>query len=169
ESHLTKQQILALYLDRAYFGAGAYGVDAAAKRYFGKSAKEVSLSEAAMLAGLIRAPSALEPDRNLHGARVRADIVLDAMVQGGAISQQQADAAARQKPAILRVPPQAPSGSNYFIDTMANEMNSFVGANVGDLTVRSTFNRELQQLAENVIAKRLVSSGTPKNVHQAAL
>ena len=168
ESHLTKKQILALYLDRAYFGAGAYGVDAAAKRYFGKSAKEVSLSEAAMLAGLIRAPSALEPDRNLDGARVRADIVLDAMVQGGAISQQQADAA-RQKPAILRVPPQAPPGSNYFIDAMANEVKSLVGANVGDLTVRSTLNRELQRLAENVIAKKLVSSGTPKNVHQAAL
>jgi 1A family penicillin-binding protein len=168
ESHLTKRQILALYLDRTYFGAGAYGVDAAAKRYFGKSAREVSLSEAAMLAGLIRAPSALEPDRNLDGARERADIVLGAMVQAGAISQQQADAA-RQKPAVLRVPPQAPSGSNYFIDTMANEVKSLVGANVGDLTVRSTLNRELQQLAESVIAQKLASFGTTKNVYQAAL
>src|SRR6516162_10151311 len=69
ESHLTKQQILARYLDTAYFGAGAYGVDAAAKRYFGKSANDVSVSEAAMLAGLIRAPSALEPDRNPDRAR----------------------------------------------------------------------------------------------------
>ncbi len=168
ESHLTKQQILARYLDTAYFGAGTYGVDAAAKRYFGKSAKDVSVAEAAMLAGLIRAPSALEPDRNLDRARQRADMVLDAVVQTGAISQQQADAA-RQKPAVLHVPPQAPAGSNYFIDTMANEVKSLVGANVGDLTVRTTLNREMQQIAESVIANRLARTGASKNVHQAAL
>lgn len=168
ESHLTKQQILARYLDTAYFGAGAYGVDAAAKRYFGKSAKDVSLGEAAMLAGLIRAPSALEPDRNLDRARERANIVLDAMVRAGAISQQQADVT-RQKPVVLHVPPQAPTGSNYFIDTMASEVKSLVGTNVGDLTVRTTLNRELQQLAESVIAKRLATTGASKNAHQAAL
>ncbi len=168
ESHLTKQQILALYLNTAYFGAGTYGVDAAAKRYFGKSATEVSLSEAAMLAGLIRAPSALEPDRNMDAARDRADVVLDAMVKYGTISQQQANAA-RQKPAVLRVPPQAPSGSNYFIDAMANEVKSRVGDNAADLTIRTTLNRELQQIAEKVIAKRLATAGAAKNVHQAAL
>jgi penicillin-binding protein 1A len=168
ESHLTKQQILARYLDTAYFGAGAYGVDAAAKRYFGKSAKDVSVSEAAMLAGLVRAPSALEPDRNLGRARERANIVLDAMVQAGAISQQQADVA-RQKPAVLHVPPQAPPGSNYFIDTMASEVKSLVGTNVGDLTVRTTLNRELQRIAESVITDRLATTGVSKNAHQAAL
>lgn len=168
ESHLTKQQILARYLDTAYFGAGAYGVDAAAKRYFGKSAKDVSVGEAAMLAGLVRAPSALEPDRNLDRARERANVVLDAMVQAGAISQQQA-AAARQKPAVLHVPPQAPAGSNYFIDTMASEVKSLVGTNVGDLTVRTTLNRGLQQVAESVITKRLATTGASKNAHQAAL
>jgi len=168
ESHLTKQQILARYLDTAYFGAGAYGVDAAAKRYFGKSANDVSVSEAAMLAGLIRAPSALEPDRNPDRAHERANIVLDAMVQAGAISQQQADVA-RQKPAVLHVPPQAPPGSNYFIDTVASEVKSLVGTNVGDLTVRTTFKRELQQIAESVIAKRLATTAASKNAHQAAL
>jgi penicillin-binding protein 1A len=168
ESHLTKQQILARYLDSAYFGAGTYGVDAAAKRYFGKSARNVSVAEAAMLAGLIRAPSALEPDRNLDRARQRADIVLDAMVQTGAISQQQADAA-RQKPAVLHVPPHAPTGSNYFIDTMASEVKSLVGTNVGDLTVQTTLNREMQQIAESAIANRLATTGATKNVHQAAL
>jgi 1A family penicillin-binding protein len=168
ESHLSKQQILARYLGTAYFGAGAYGVDAAAKRYFGKSAKDVSVGEAAMLAGLIRAPSALEPDRNLDRARERANIVLNAMVQTGAISQQQADAA-RQKPAVVHVPPQAPTGSNYFIDTMASEVKSLIGTNVGDLTVRTTLNRELQQIAESVINKRLATIGVSKNAHQAAL
>ena len=106
-----------------------------------------------MLAGLIRAPSALEPDRNLDRAHERANIVLDAMVQAGAILQQQADVA-RQKPAVLHVPPQALPGSNYFIDTVASEVKSLVGTNVGDLTVRTTLNRELQQIAESVIAKR---------------
>jgi penicillin-binding protein 1A len=72
EHRLGKDEILARYLNTAYFGAGAFGVDAAAKRYFGKSAKELSLSEAAMLAGLVRAPSVLAPNRNLDGARARS-------------------------------------------------------------------------------------------------
>src|SRR5262249_52042287 len=71
ERQLGKEEILSRYLNTAYFGAGVYGVDAAAKRYFGKAAKELSLSEAAMLAGLVRAPSALAPTRNLEGARQR--------------------------------------------------------------------------------------------------
>jgi penicillin-binding protein 1A len=168
ESHLSKRQILARYLNIAYFGAGTYGVDAAAKRYFGKSAKDVSISEAAMLAGLIRAPSALEPDRNFDRAQERADIVLDAMVQTGVLSQQQAGTA-RQNPAVLHVPPEAPAGSNYFLDTMASEVKSLVGANTGDLTIRTTLDRQLQQIGESVIAKRLAAVGSAKNVHQAAL
>jgi membrane peptidoglycan carboxypeptidase len=86
ERTLGKEEILSRYLNTAYFGAGVYGVDAAAKRYFGKTAKELSLSESAMLAGLVRAPSALAPTRNLEGARQRAALVLKAMVETGAIS-----------------------------------------------------------------------------------
>src|SRR6201985_3914421 len=91
-----KSEIPSRYLNTAYFGAGVYGVDAAAKRYFGKTAKELSLSEAAMLAGLVRAPSTLAPTRNLEGARQRAALVLKAMVETGAISREQAEAARRQ-------------------------------------------------------------------------
>ena len=98
ERMLGKEEILSRYLNTAYFGAGVYGVDAAAKRYFGKTAKELSLSESAMLAGLVRAPSALAPTRHLEGARQRAALVLNAMVQAGAISREQADAARRQPP-----------------------------------------------------------------------
>jgi membrane peptidoglycan carboxypeptidase len=79
ESQLSKDEILVRYLNTAFFGAGAYGADAAAKRYFGKRAKELSLGEAAMLAGLVRAPSQLAPTRNLGGAKERADTVLQAM------------------------------------------------------------------------------------------
>lgn len=168
EFHLSKKQILARYLDAVYFGDSAYGVDAAAKHYFGKSAQELTLSEAAMLAGLIRAPSALAPDRNLDGARERANVVLDAMVKNGAISEQQA-AAARQKPAVLRIPAGSPPGSNYFIDTAAAEVRSVLGPNAEDLTIRTTLNRQMQEIAEHVIAKRLATIGQAKNVHEAAL
>ena len=102
EHHLDKREILTRYLNTAYFGAGVYGVDAAAKRYFGKRAKELSLAEAAMLAGLVRAPSALAPNSNLEGAQARASLVLDAMVETGAISAEQAGAA-RKQPVRLRV------------------------------------------------------------------
>ena len=76
EHHLSKQEILGRYLNAAYFGAGAYGVDAAAHRYFGKSARDVTLPEAAMMAGLVRAPSQLAPHRNLEAAQTRANLVL---------------------------------------------------------------------------------------------
>jgi penicillin-binding protein 1A len=164
----SKNQILARYLDTAYFGDGAYGVDSAALRYFGKNAQQLSLSEAALLAGLIRAPSELEPNRNSAGARQRADVVLDAMVENGALTQQEADAAKAQ-PAVLRVGPETPPGSNYFLDAAANEAKAQAGASSDDLTVRTTINPELQHIAESVVAKRLAAVGEAKNISQAAL
>ena len=168
EHTLSKQEILARYLDRAYFGDGVYGADAAAKHYFGKSAKALSLSEAAMLAGLMRAPSALNPDRHLESAQKRAALVLNAMVENGAISQKQAEAA-RQRPAVLHVHHETSPGSNYFVDTATTEVKSRFGSNTGDLTIQTTFDSQLQQIAERSIAKRLDKVGIAKNVHQAAL
>jgi penicillin-binding protein 1A len=164
----SKNEILADYLNTAYFGDGAYGADSAAQRYFGKSAQQLSLSEAAMLAGLIKAPSELEPDRNPAGAQQRAAVVLDAMVTNGAITQQQADDA-RQQPALLRAAPEALPGSSYFLDTAANEAKSRIGPSTEDLTIRTTLDPELQRIAETVIAKRLAAAEKAKNVHQAAL
>ena len=168
EHQLPKQEILTRYLNTAYFGAGVYGVDAAARRYFGKTAKELSLSESAMLAGLVRAPSALAPTRNLDGARQRAGLVLDAMVETGAISREQADAA-RQQPATLRVPPDNPPGTNYFVDTLNGDVKRLVGSVSEDLTLRSTLDLNLQSIAEGVIARRLRAEGHAKKVSQAAL
>jgi 1A family penicillin-binding protein len=168
EHQLVKEEILARYLNLAYFGAGAYGVDAAAKRYFGKPAKDVSLSEAAMLAGLVRAPSTLAPTRNPEGARQRANLVLDAMIQTGAISAAQA-ATAREHPAALRVPPDNPPGTNYFVDTLAGEAKRLLGNVSSDLTVRTSLNLNLQSIAESVISRRLLTEGRGKNVTQAAL
>jgi penicillin-binding protein 1A len=168
ERTLGKEEILSRYLNTAYFGAGVYGVDAAAKRYFGKTAKELSLSESAMLAGLVRAPSALAPTRHLEGARQRAGLVLNAMVQTGAISREQADAARRQ-PTTLRVPPDNPPGTNYFVDMLGGDVKRLVGSAPPDVTVHSTLDLDLQNIAENVVARRLKVEGRAKKVGQAAL
>ena len=169
ERKLGKEEILSRYLNTAYFGAGVYGVDAAAKRYFGKTAKELSLSEAAMLAGLVRAPSALAPTRHLEEARQRSALVLKAMVETGAISREQAEAARRQ-PVSLRVPPDNPPGTNYFVDVLGGDMKHLVDSAAStDLTVRSTLDLDLQGIAEGVIARRLKAEGRAKKVGQAAL
>jgi penicillin-binding protein 1A len=168
EHHLDKPEILTRYLNTAYFGAGVYGADAAAKRYFGKTAKELSLAEAAMLAGLVRAPSALAPNRNLEGAQARASLVLDAMIDTGATTAEQADAA-RKQPARPRVPPDNPPGTNYFVDMLAGDVKRLVGSPAADLRLRTTFDLHLQSIAESIVARRLKAEGRVKKVGQAAL
>jgi penicillin-binding protein 1A len=168
ERQLPKEEILVRYLNTAYFGAGVYGVDAAAKRYFGMETRQLSLNEAAMLAGLVRAPSAYAPHRNLERARSRAAHVLEAMVIIGAITSEQADAARRQ-PAALRVPPETPPGTNYFVDMVNAEARPLLGPMSGDWQIRSTLDLKLQAIAESMIDKRLAAEGKAKNVSQAAL
>ena len=167
EATMSKDEILLGYLDTAYFGAGAYGADAAARRYFGKPAKALNLPESAMLAGLVRAPSQLAPTRNLGGAKERADVVLQAMVETGAIKQAEADAARRQS-VTLKSPPEAPPGTNYFLDMIAGDVKRLAGKD-GDITVRSTLNLDLQSLAEGVVARRLDKDGARRKVGQAAM
>jgi penicillin-binding protein 1A len=168
EGQLTKEEILLRYLNTAYFGAGAYGVDAAAKRYFGKKASELTLAESAMLAGLVRAPSQLAPTRNFGGAKERQETVLQAMVDTQAISAAEAETARAQK-VNLRTPPETPPGSNYFVDMVAADLRRVLGSSSGDLTLRTTLNLELQRLAEGVIERRLEQEGAKKKVSQAAL
>jgi penicillin-binding protein 1A len=168
ESRLDKKEILTRYLNSAYFGAGAYGVDAAAKRYFGKDARSLDLAEAAMLAGLVRAPSALSPVRDLDAARQRAETVLQAMVEAGFIGQSEA-AQARAHPAQLAVPPETEPGSNYFADAAEAEVTRLLGSPQTDLTVRSTLDPALQNVAERVVAHWLAAEGRARHVGQAAL
>jgi penicillin-binding protein 1A len=168
EGQLTKEEILLRYLNTAYFGAGAYGVDAAAKRYFGKKASELTVAESAMLAGLVRAPSQLAPTRNFGGAKERQETVLQAMVDTKAISAAEAETARAQK-VNLRTPPETPPGSNYFVDMVAGDLRRILGSSSGDLTLRTTLNLELQRLAEGVIERRLEQEGAKKKVSQAAL
>ena len=168
EGQLTKEEILLRYLNTAYFGAGAYGVDAAAKRYFGKKASELTLAELAMLAGLVRAPSQLAPTRNFGGAKERQETVLQAMVDTRAITAAEAETARAQK-VNLRTPPETPPGANYFVDMVASDLRRILGSSSGDLTLRTTLNLELQRLAEGVIERRLEQEGAKKKVSQAAL
>ncbi|GJE10736.1 MULTISPECIES: PBP1A family penicillin-binding protein [Methylobacterium] len=167
EATMSKDEILLGYLDTAYFGAGAYGADAAARRYFGKPAKALNLPESAMLAGLVRAPSQLAPTRNLGGAKERADVVLQTMVETGAITPAAADAARKQS-VTLKSPPEAPPGTNYFLDMIAGDVKRLAGKD-GDITVRSTLNLDLQSLAEGIVGRRLDKDGARRKVGQAAM
>ncbi|TXN20249.1 PBP1A family penicillin-binding protein [Methylobacterium sp. WL9] len=167
ESTMSKQEILLGYLNTAYFGAGAYGIDAAARRYFGHGAKALTLSESAMLAGLVRAPSQLAPTRNFGGAKERADLVLQTMVETGAITRPQADKARADK-LTLRTPPETPPGANYFIDMVAGDAKRLAGE-AGDVTLRTTLNIDLQSLAQATLARKLDAEGDKKKVGQGAL
>ncbi|HEV7822158.1 MAG TPA: PBP1A family penicillin-binding protein, partial [Burkholderiales bacterium] len=168
EAHLSKEEILTTYLNTGYFGAGVYGADAAAKRYFGKAAKDLTLAEAAMLAGLVRAPSQLAPHRNLNGAQGRAAQVLDAMAETGAITRAQADEAKRN-PAQLRIPADTPQGTNYFVDIVSAETRRLIGSGPTDLVAKTTISLDLQNLAESTVARYLDKEGASKRVSQAAL
>jgi penicillin-binding protein 1A len=168
EARLSKDEILARYLNSAYFGAGAYGVDAAAQRYFSKKASALDLAEAAMLAGLIRAPSQLAPTRDLAGARRRADAVLSAMVAAGYIDKTRAEAA-KAHPAKLAAPPETPPGENYFVDTAETELRRLIGSPPMDLSIDTTLDLRLQEVAQRVVAKWLQSEGARRHVGQAAL
>jgi membrane peptidoglycan carboxypeptidase len=168
EAHLTKEEILTTYLNTAYFGAGVYGADAAAKRYFGKPAKDLTISEAAMLAGLVRAPSQLAPHRNLNGAQGRAAQVLDAMVETKTISREDAEKA-KHDPAQLRIPAETPEGANYFIDIAAAETRRLIGSGPSDIRTKTTLDLNLQNVAESVVARHLDAEGRTKHASQAAL
>jgi penicillin-binding protein 1A len=167
EAKFSKDEILDLYLNRVYFGAGAYGVEAAAQRYFGKSARQVTLAEAAMLAGLVNSPSRLAPTRNLKGAQTRAALVLGAMRDQGLISKDMAQAALARPAQLAR--PSAPGSSGYVADYVMDQLESFTGDVVGDLTVRTTIDPALQQAAERSLEDTLAKSGAKFGVGQGAL
>jgi len=168
EHQLSKDQIVARYLSSAYFGAGAWGADAAARRYFGKEPGTLTLAEAAMLAGLVQAPSHLAPTRNLSGAQRRAGTVLDAMLNAGRLTAEEA-AAARAAPAELRTPPEAMPGRGYFADWAEGETRRLAGSLPADARARTTLDLSLQDIAERVVMQALDREGEHAKVGQAAL
>ena len=167
ENRLSKDQILALYLNRVYLGSGAYGMDGAAKRYFGHSVRQLNLAEAAMLGGLMKAPSRYSPLADYEAAKARAAVVLDAMVDADFITADQA-AAAKALPARLAARP-ASNDARYFVDWVVDQVSDYIGPEGGDLTVATTLDLKLQQAAEAAMAAGLDGEGIKLAVGQGAL
>ena len=171
ETRLTKNEILKLYLDRAYMGGGAFGVDAAAQYYFNKSAKDVNLAEAAMLAGLFKAPTRFAPHVNLPAARARANVVLDNLVEAGMMTEGQVFGARRNPATALdrrdeRV-------ANYYLDYAFDEMKKLVATFPKSLhervfVVRTGLDVNLQRESENAVESMLRQHGNDYKARQAA-
>ncbi|SIO11698.1 penicillin-binding protein 1A [Bradyrhizobium erythrophlei] len=162
-----KTEILELYLNRVYFGSGAYGVEAAAQRYFGKSAKNVTLAEAALLAGLVKSPSRLAPNRNPDGAAQRAQTVLAAMADAKFITDAQAQASIGHPQ--INVKPAGAGTVNYVADWIGEVLDDLVGQIDRDITVETTIDPKLQSVAEASIIDELAAKSVKFNVSQGAL
>ncbi|HUZ32424.1 MAG TPA: penicillin-binding protein 1A [Xanthobacteraceae bacterium] len=172
ETRLTKNEILKLYLDRAYLGGGAFGVDGAAQYYFGKSIRDVTLPEAAMLAGLFKAPSRFSPLANLPAARARANVVLDNLVDAGFMTEGQVYGA-RRNPAtpIDRREEDAP---NYYLDWAFDAMRKLVetfpkSVNERYFVVRTALDSNLQHYADREVESALRQYGHDYGASQAAV
>jgi penicillin-binding protein 1A len=168
EANLSKEEILKLYLDRAYLGGGTFGVAAAAEFYFGKSVEALTLSESALLAGLFQAPARYAPHVNLPAARARANEVLSNMVEAGFVSQGQAIAARRQPAEVIRQAANGPS-PDYFLDWAFEEVKRQVPEGDRVLFVTTTIDLALQESAEDSIEAALRQSGDRYGVEQGAL
>ncbi|MET0279096.1 MAG: PBP1A family penicillin-binding protein [Pseudorhodoplanes sp.] len=171
ETRLTKNQILKLYLDRAYLGGGAYGVDAAAQFYFNKSARDVNLAEAAMMSGLFKAPTKYAPHINLPAARARANTVLDNLIEAGMMTEGQVFGA-RRNPAIA-VDRRDERQPNYYLDYAYDEMKKLVdklpkSVQERVFIVRTGLDVNLQRQAESAIEETLREYGRQYGARQAA-
>jgi penicillin-binding protein 1A len=167
ERKYSKNEILELYLNRVYFGSGAYGVEAAAQRYFGKSAKNLTVAEAAMLAGLVKSPARLAPNRNPEGAAKRAKTVLAAMVEAKFITEAQAQASSAHPAATVK--PEGAGTVNYVADWIGEVLDDLVGQIDQDIVVETSIDPKLQNLAESTVIDELAAKSTKFNVSQGAL
>jgi penicillin-binding protein 1A len=163
----SKSEILELYLNRVYFGSGAYGVEAAAQRYFGKSAKNVTVAEAAMLAGLVKSPSRLAPNRNPEGAEKRAQTVLAAMGDAKFITAAQAKASIGHPSYNVKA---AGAGTiNYVADWIGEVLDDLIGQVEQNIVVETSIDPKLQAVAEAAVIDELAAKSVKFNVTQGAL
>ena len=166
EMKFTKKEILALYLNRVYFGAGAYGIEAASQRYFDKSADKLTVGESALLAGLLKAPSRYSPVSESDRAATRANVVLNEMVDTGAITPAQRDAAVAEPVRVSRT--LASQHAQYFIDWLDKQIRGLVGEPTEDMVVETTLDLTLQTDAERAV-RRILDRDKGRGVEQAAL
>lgn len=173
EQRFSKDQILTMYLNRVYFGHGAYGVGAAARTYFSKDAKDLTAGQAAFLAGLIQAPSAYDPVIHFSLAQQREQYVLEGMVTTQALSREEADAAlAEDVQKELHIQPSArQSAAPHFVDYVLIQLESLFGlaaVQLGGLVVHTTLDLKLQAAADQAV-KKGVKSLSWANINNAAL
>lgn len=165
ETKFTKNQIFTLYLNRVYLGAGTYGVEAAAQRYFDRSARDVTPWQAAVLAGLLKAPSRYNPAADPQAARDRAAVVLDAMAATGVLSPAQAKAArAGETTQAARARP-----GRHFADWVMERAEEYVGAVGADIVIHTTLDPGLQAAAEQALRTVLAAKGGPVNAREGAV
>lgn len=149
ERKYTKDQILELYLNRVYFGGGAYGIDAASRRFFDHPAKQLSLSEAAIIAGLVKAPSNYSPTADAKAAIGRAGVVLGTMRESGVITAAEAEAA---KPSAVRLAPEPKQNSvRYFTDWALPQLESLIDETTAPIDVWTTLDLGMQRAADTAI------------------
>ena len=168
ENHYTKPEILKLYFDRAYLGGGSYGVEAAAQYYFGKSIRDVTLSESAMLAGMFKAPTRYAPHINLAASRARANEVLSNMVEAGYLSEGQVYGA-RLNPAriVERGDSKTP---DYFLDWAFEEVRRLLAGKPNHIVIaRTTVDLGLQRAAEDALEDTVNKYGRQRRFNNGAL
>lgn len=166
ERTYSKQQILGLYLSRIYFGSGAYGIEAASQRYFNKPAAKLTLREAAMLAAIPKSPVAYDPSDHPEASAERSRLVLDAMVETGAITSAQRTKALAERPKVWKTAPN--DGAQYFLDWVDGETRRLVGQAKQDLVVETTLDAPLEAAAAQA-ARATVAQYAKQGAGQVAV
>jgi penicillin-binding protein 1A len=167
EQKYSKSQILEMYLNRVYFGSGSYGVEAASRRYFNKSARDVSLPQAALLAGLVKAPSRLSPAKNPQAAEARSQIVLSAMRAQGMVSDSEMTAALSGP--TTKATAYWTGSENYVADHVMDQVQELIGEIKQDVIVDTTVDLSLQKFGEEAIRELIAENGEKLKVSQGAL
>lgn len=168
EHELTKDEILAAYLNRVYMGAGTYGVDAASKVYFKKSARDLTIKESAMLAGLLRAPSRYSPNSDYKASIERAKVVVAAMVDAGHLTKDEADQVFKKKSKTPNSYTSEGESTRYYADWIVDQVSDLIGTPEGDIVVETTLDSDIQIKTAKIIADMVEKNRGKLNVTQGA-
>ncbi|MEZ5813209.1 MAG: transglycosylase domain-containing protein [Alphaproteobacteria bacterium] len=168
EYELSKDEILSAYLNRVYLGSGVYGVDAAAKLYFKVPVEQITLREAATLAGLLKAPSRYSPLSNPGLSKQRAETVLNAMVDAGYITEQQAKGDAKTPPKPTQKPTDL-MADRYYTDWIVDQLDALIGTPQEDLVIETTLNPKIQRSVQDAIASAIEQNGKEREISQGAM
>ena len=166
EYKFSKEQILTLYLNRVYLGSGAYGIEAASQKYFQKTSRDLNIKEAAVIAGMLKAPSRYNPIASKERAMERARVVLKIMQEHGLISE--ADRSRILKMPLGREKSAKVAGAAYFADWVYNEVNAYIGERDEDIYVSTTLDQTLQEKA-SAILRDMIAANADRNVTQGAI